>query len=130
MSAEKNSVGSAGTIENQNKMEYRDFWIRLLAWFIDALLLSFITWGFVNVIYYIGFWTWRGQTLGQMVIKNQVVRVDGKPVDLRTATLRFLGYILCFLTLGIGFLMILWDDQKQGLHDKIAKTYVIRAPGQ
>ena len=127
MSVEQNSVGSTSISEKQGEMEFRGFWIRLAAWFIDAILLGIISWGVVNVFYYIGLWTWRGQTLGQMVANNKVIRADGKPVDLRTATLRFLGYLLCYLTLGIGFLMILWDKQKQGLHDKIAKTYVVRA---
>ncbi|MFQ5987264.1 MAG: RDD family protein [Dehalococcoidia bacterium] len=39
--------------------------------------------------------------------------------------MRYLGYIVCALTLGIGFLIIAFDDRKQGLHDKIANTYVI-----
>jgi len=106
-------------------MKYAGFWIRLAAWLIDVVLLSIISWGIVNVAYFIGFWAWRGQTLGQMVTNVKVVRTDGKPVDLRTAVLRFLGYIVCVLTLGIGFLLVAFDDRKQGLHDKIAGTYVI-----
>lgn len=112
-------------MEKQTEMEYAGFWIRLAGWFIDVVLLSIISWGLVNVVYFIGLWTWRGQTLGQMVTNTQVVRVDGKPVDLRTAVLRFLGYILCVLTFGIGFVMIAFDERNQGLHDKIAETYVI-----
>ena len=112
-------------MEKQTEMEYAGFWIRLAGWLIDVVLLSIISWGLVNVVYFIGFWVWRGQTPGQMVTNTKVVRVDGKPVDLRTAVLRFLGYILCILTFGIGFLMIAGDERKQGLHDKIAETYVI-----
>jgi len=37
----------------------------------------------------------------------------------------FIGYIVGALTLVIGFLMVAFDDRKQGLHDKIANTYVI-----
>jgi len=112
-------------MEKQTEMEYAGFWIRLAGWLIDVVLLSIISWGLVNVVYFIGFWMWRGQTPGQMVTNTKVVRVDGKPVDLRTAVLRFLGYILCILTFGIGFLIIAGDERKQGLHDKIADTYVI-----
>ena len=112
-------------MEKQTEMEYAGFWIRLAGWLIDVVLLSIISWGLVNVVYFIGFWMWRGQTPGQMVTNTKVVRVDGKPVDLRTAVLRFLGYILCILTFGIGFLIIAGDERKQGLHDKIAETYVI-----
>jgi len=125
MTAKQESGDPAVTIGNQGEMEYAGFWIRLGAWLIDVILLSIISWGIVNVAYFIGLWAWRGQTLGQMVAHVQVVRTDGKPVDLRTAVLRYLGYIVCVLTLGIGFLMVAFDDRKQGLHDKIANTYVI-----
>ena len=125
MSAKQESDDRAGTTENRGAMEYSGFWIRLLAWLIDSILLSIVSWGIVNVVYFVGFWAWRGQTLGQLVVNVQVVRTDGKPVDLRTAVLRFLGYIVCALTLGIGFLIIAFDGRKQGLHDKIADTCVI-----
>ena len=125
MSAEQESGFLSDVIENQGEVEYAGFWIRLAAWLIDVVLLSIISWGIVNVAYFIGLWAWRGQTLGQMVANVKVVRTDGKPVDLRTAVLRFLGYIVCVLTLGIGFLLVAFDDRKQGLHDKIAGTYVI-----
>ena len=106
--------------------EYAGFWRRLLAFFIDGILLSIISWGGANLIYFIGMWAWKGQTLGQMVAKVKVIKTDGLPVDLRIATLRFLGYLGCILTLGIGFLWIFFDKKKQGLHDKLAETYVIR----
>ena len=125
MSTKQDSSNPAGTIENRSEMEYSGFWIRLVAWLIDVILLSIISWGIVNVAYFIGLWAWRGQTLGQIVANVQVVRIDGKDVDLRTAVLRFVGYIVCVLTLGIGFLMVAFDDRKQGLHDRIAGTYVI-----
>ena len=112
-------------MSTQLHTEYAGFWIRLAAWLIDVVLLSIISWGIVNVVYFIGLWAWRGQTLGQMVVNVKVVRADGEPVDLRTAVLRFLGYIVCVLTLGIGFLVAAFDDRKQGLHDKIANTYVV-----
>ncbi len=104
---------------------YASFLRRCGAFFIDTVLLSIISWGVANLLYFIGLWTWKGQTLGQMVFNIKVVRVDGKPVDLRTSTIRFLGYILCVLTLGIGFLIAAFDKKKQGLHDKLAETYVV-----
>jgi len=72
-------------------------------------------------------WTWKGQTLGQMVFNIKVVRVDGKPVDLRTSTIRFLGYIVCVLTLSIGFLIAAFDRNKQGAARQAgaAETYVV-----
>jgi uncharacterized RDD family membrane protein YckC len=104
---------------------YASFLRRFGAFFIDTVLLAFISWGVANILYFIGLWAWKGQTLGQMVFNIKVVRVDGKPVDLRTSTIRFLGYILCVLTLGIGFLIAAFDRNRQGLHDKLAETYVV-----
>lgn len=105
---------------------YAGFDARLLGFFIDAVLLGIISLGVVNVVYFVGLWAWRSQTLGQMVVNVRVVRLDGGALDLRTAVLRFLGYLVCVLTLGIGFLPILWDERRQGLHDKIAGTCVVR----
>ena len=106
--------------------EYAGFWRRLLAFFIDSIMLALISWGGANLIYFIGLWAWKGQTLGQAVVKVKVIKKDGLPVDLRVATLRWMGFWGCILTLGIGFLWILFDKKKQGLHDKLADTYVIR----
>ena len=104
---------------------YAGFGKRFLAFLIDILLLGFISWGGANIIYFIGMWTWRGQTLGQMVFNVKVVKTSGKPVDLRVAVIRYLGYLLCGLTLGLGYLLIAFDKRKQGLHDKLAETFVI-----
>lgn len=109
----------------QAEMEYAGFWIRTGAWFIDLILLAVAAWGLIIVAYFIGLWAWRGQTLGQMAAHIKVVRQDGKPMDLGTSVLRFIGYVVCVLTLGIGFLMIAFDEQKRGLHDRLAGTYVI-----
>jgi len=120
------STDSETKSEAPAEMNYAGFWIRLLAFLIDAVLLSFISWGVVNVAYFIGMWAWKGQTLGQMVLNVKVVKADGQRCDLRAAVLRFLGYLLCCLTLGIGFLVIAFDRRKRGLHDRIADTCVIK----
>ena len=112
----------------QTEMKYVGFWVRTGAWFIDLILLAVVALGLVVVAYFIGLWAWRGQTLGQMAAHIKVVRQDGKPMDLGTAVLRFIGYVVCVLTLGIGFLMIAFDEQKRGLHDRLAGTYVIPSP--
>ena len=109
----------------EKKPEYAGFLKRFVAFFIDIVLLSFISWGGANIVYFIGMWAWKGQTLGQMIANVKVVRIDSKPVDLRTSAIRFIGYLICGLTLGLGFLIIAFDKNKQGLHDKLAETYVI-----
>ena len=112
----------------QTKVEYVGFWVRTGAWFIDLILLALAFVGLLIVPYFVGLWSWRGQTLGQIAAHIKVVHQDGKPMDLGTAVLRFIGYVVCVLTLGIGFLMIAFDGQKRGLHDRLAGTYVIPFP--
>ncbi|MDX2030170.1 MAG: RDD family protein [Blastocatellia bacterium] len=78
---------------------------------------------FLNNVY---FCVLDGRSFGKRFIGLRVARIDGAPIDYRTAILRHLvGYPLALLTLGIGMLWILWDEQQQGLHDKMAKTIVV-----
>ncbi len=78
-------------------------------------------------VYMIFFWTASGQTIGDAVFGIRVVRADGRPMTIPRSIRRFLGFLLCFLTLGIGFALIFVNNQRQGLHDTIARTYVIYA---
>jgi uncharacterized RDD family membrane protein YckC len=83
--------------------------------------------GFVTgIIFYIGFWSWRGQTPGKMIVGIKIVRNDGSSINIGRAFLRLLGYVVSGLIIYVGYLMIAWDVKKQGLHDKIADTIVIK----
>ena len=128
-------------------LEYAGFWIRLGAGIIDLLVLgsiagllicsaaSFVwvtvSWTVswvVSVGYYVGFLAWRGQTPGKMVVSIKVIRTDKKPLTLRDSALRYCGYLVCVLSLFVGFIRVAFDKKKQGLHDKIADTYVVKLP--
>jgi uncharacterized RDD family membrane protein YckC len=125
-------------------LEYAGFWVRLGAGVIDFLTLGFmvmiiayfflapaiwVTSGLVvSVAYFVGFWIWRGQTPGKMALGIKVIRTDSSPVKWQCALCRFLGYIVSALTLFIGFIWVAFDGHKQGLHDKIADTYVVKLP--
>jgi uncharacterized RDD family membrane protein YckC len=57
----------------------------------------------------------------------KVVNGDGSPVSYAKGAARVLGYLVSGCpTLCIGFLMMLWDDQKRTLHDRMCDTRVIR----
>ena len=84
--------------------------------------------GVIKIAYFVGFWAWRGQTPGKMLLGIKIIRTDSSPVTLGHAFLRYLGYIVSALTLYIGFIWVAFDDRKQGLHDKIADTYVVKLP--
>jgi len=66
--------------------------------------------------------------IGGIVFGLQVVRADGRPVDWSTAIVRALGCFLSLVVVGLGFIWIAFDDQRQGWHDKIAGTVVVRVP--
>jgi uncharacterized RDD family membrane protein YckC len=121
-------------------MRYAGFWIRFLAYIIDGVILLGInlilllvaaatgSWlgTVIGVIYYIGFWAWQGQTPGKMVVGIKVIQVDGSPIGFGRAVLRYIGYWVSAIIILIGFIMIGFDDRKQGLHDKIAGTLVVK----
>jgi uncharacterized RDD family membrane protein YckC len=78
------------------------------------------------VFYYVYLHAMYGQTFGKMALKIKVVNDDETPLDYRKAFLRWLGYFLCDLTFYIGYLWAAFDPRKQGLHDKVCKTVVVR----
>jgi uncharacterized RDD family membrane protein YckC len=78
--------------------------------------------------YHIGFWTWKGTTVGGIICQLRIVRVDGAPLRFVDALVRGLSSIFSLAVLGIGCLWILKDPERQAWHDKIAGTYVVKVP--
>jgi uncharacterized RDD family membrane protein YckC len=96
----------------------------VLGIFLDhgkAELLALATYGAIM-------WKLKGTTIGGMVFHLQVVRTDGRPIDWATATVRALSCFLSLVVAGLGFIWIAFDDGRQGWHDKIAGTAVVRLP--
>jgi uncharacterized RDD family membrane protein YckC len=73
-------------------------------------------------------WAWKGTTIGGIVLNLQVVREDGRPLSFVTALVRSAAAVFSVLVLFLGMFWIGWDNQKQGWHDKIAGTVVVRLP--
>jgi uncharacterized RDD family membrane protein YckC len=83
-----------------------------------------------SIAYFVGFWTWRGQTPGMMLLGLRIARdADGTPPGLGRSILRYIGYVISAFVLFIGFIWIAFDSKKQGWHDKIAGTVVVRRSG-
>ncbi len=76
------------------------------------------------VIYFLGKF---GATPGKMACGLKVIRPDGSPLTYGRACGRFFGEWLSGLALGIGYLMVAFDEQKRALHDRICDTRVIKA---
>jgi uncharacterized RDD family membrane protein YckC len=71
-------------------------------------------------------WAIWGTSPGKRALHLRIVDADtGEPMSVRQAGLRTLGYLLSFATCGAGFLWVLFNQQKQALHDRIANTVVI-----
>ncbi len=69
----------------------------------------------------------RGQSPGKMVINIKIVKADGTPLGLGSVLVReIIGKFVSSLVIYIGYIWILFDGKRQGWHDKIASTYVVK----
>jgi uncharacterized RDD family membrane protein YckC len=116
--------------------ERANFGIRLAAILIDTILVGVVVGSiggggvfplFLGV-YCALLWFYRGTTVGGIICGLKLVRLDARPVDFATAIVRTLGAYLSVICVGLGFLWVIWDPEKQTWHDKIAGTTVIRVP--
>lgn len=131
------------------EQNYAGFGRRLAAALIDGLVINIIIafLGFLVVLlfgqsaitlvygvqiltsvgYFVVYQGQAGQTLGKKAMGIKVVDTNGNKPSMMVFFLREpIGKFVSGLILGIGYLMVLWDGKKQGLHDKIAGTYVVK----
>ena len=94
------------------------------AFYLAAIILLIYFFPFFP-LYFLALWVWRGQTVGKMAMAIKVVRRDGHRLGVGTALLRLVGYLFSTLLLFAGFLMIAFDRQRRGLHDRLADTVVV-----
>ena len=127
--------------------QYAGFGSRFVSFIIDTLVLAIIggTVGYslssgqqtyvqgwpslaISYFYNILSWLyWDGATIGKKVMGIKVIRVDGSNVTFATGLIRMVSYLVSAFTLFLGFIWILFDCKKQGFHDKIAGTIVVKA---
>jgi uncharacterized RDD family membrane protein YckC len=85
----------------------------------------FIVW---TIAYFTVFWSTTGQTPGGRLMQIRVCSEDGDVIKPRRAVLRFGALVLAALPLFAGFLPVLVDARRRGVHDMLARTVVVRAP--
>ncbi len=148
------------------ELEYKGALLRLAAILIDVVILSVVAviieqitsppgWAglIIGFIYFVGFWTWRGQTPGKMLIGARIVKADGTAIGFPKALLRYLFYLIpsyapilvlatLILWFGknmgwlgpviglIGIIIVGLNQEKRGLHDMISGTIVINTRGR
>lgn len=121
--------------------------IRLGALFIDLILVGVVV-GFSSgllprfiqfdsgpgvilpllAIYGAVMWKLKGTTIGGIIFGLKVVRMDGREMDWPTAVVRALSCFLSLIVVGLGFLWVAIDEERQSWHDKISGTTVVRVP--
>lgn len=138
----------------EQEVEYAGFWIRVGASIIDSILILLIIAPLLTFIYgeeywvsetyiqgtwdvllnyllpaiaIIIFWIYRSATPGKMVLGLSIVDANtgGKPTTGQFIG-RYLGYYVSMIPLFLGFIWVGIDKRKQGWHDKLAGTVVIR----
>jgi uncharacterized RDD family membrane protein YckC len=89
--------------------------------------LNFLLWMALTLFYEAFFLAQYGATPGKMICRLKVITPDGGGIAWSRAIGRYLGKILSFATIFVGFIMAGLDSEKRALHDYIAGTRVIHA---
>ena len=137
-----NAPSETADLFTEAPLVYGGFWERFGAAFIDGLILILPGYlliyiagdGLGNVLSLVMNWLYYASlesgatqaTVGKKALGLKVVTTDGQPISFAQATGRYFGKILSTLILFIGYLMMIWDEKKQTLHDKMANTLVVK----
>lgn len=151
---QQNEVATAGQSTEASKVassesasvavaDYAGFWIRFAATMIDAVIFAIVqsileiflgTGVIAQIIYTVLMWVYAvymivtyQATLGKMALGLRVERTNGDRVTYKRAILReVVGKTVSAIVIFIGYIMVAFTAKKQGLHDMIADTVVIR----
>lgn len=92
-------------------------------WLFGAL--AGMGWVLLVGAYFVFFWTLGGQTLGMHMLRLRVVDVHGRPPTFMRAAARFVALLLSIVPMFAGFLPILFERRRRGVHDFLAGTTVL-----
>lgn len=135
------------------EIQYAGFWARTMATVIDNIWLYGLVYGALwflagpeifsqdadytmtrfslewvaPLVVVMVFWIVKSATPGKMVFKMRIVDAQTlQPTTPLRLIVRYLAYFVSILPLGLGLIWVAWDKKKQGWHDKIAGTVVVR----
>jgi uncharacterized RDD family membrane protein YckC len=134
-----------------SESRYAGFWTRVAASLLDGIITGIIgilvnflvnavlkntsavlaTSNFINLIiawlyYALQESSPKQATLGKQALGIYVTDLDGNQITFLKATLRYFAKILSTLILFIGYIMVAFTEKKQGLHDMLAGTLVLK----
>jgi uncharacterized RDD family membrane protein YckC len=89
--------------------------------YIILQLVSLVT----SATYQVSFVYQFGGTPGKLALGCRIVTADGAKLSLNRAIGRYFASMLSVFTLGIGYLMAAFDEERRTLHDRICDTRVI-----
>ena len=140
--------------KDSQEIVYAGFWIRLGASFIDSVISALITLPLLHLIYgkdfwlsesfiygawdfiisyilpavaIVLFWIFKSATPGKMMLGLKVISLgETQKLTVSQSIIRYLGYFLSAIGLMIGFIWVAFDKRKQGWHDKLSNTSVIK----
>lgn len=142
---------------SDNTLEYVGFWSRVGANIVDAIIMLVVTAPLIYAIYgsayytdldapfiagpadflitwvlpavaVILFWIYKQATPGKMVVSARVVDAKtGNPLTTGQAIIRYLAYFIAMIPLFLGLIWVAFDPRKQGWHDKLAGSVVVRS---
>src|SRR5256885_1418534 len=143
-----------GRTMQDDDLEYVGFWARTGAALIDTVILlvlmlpaliSIYGWEYLEsekllhgpadfviswvlpAIAVVIFWIKKQATPGKMLIAARIVDAQtGADMSTRQAIIRYLAYFVSIIPLCLGLIWVAFDPRKQGWHDKIAGTVVVR----
>jgi len=146
--------GSDVEFKDDFDLSYAGFWIRVLASIIDTVLILLVTAPLLLAVYgadywqsaslvsggwdilvsyvfpavaVILFWIYKSATPGKMILRLKVVSLGETPhLSVGQAVIRYIGYYPAMLALMLGLIWVAFDKRKQGWHDKMANTAVVR----
>jgi len=88
-------------------------------------LIAASAWAIITATYFVTFWAVDGQTPGMRAMHITVTKADDDaPPGFVRSLIRVVGLTLCILSLGLGFVPVLFDSRRRGLHDLLSGTVV------
>ena len=150
-----NPYSSPAAVSDVPQQQFAGFWIRLGAWLIDYIIVILVGGGIGMIIGFVGFaigldqnaisvvaqlagiviaWLYYAlqeasvhqATFGKRAVGLKVVDANGDVISFARATGRYFAKFLSWILLCVGFILIAFHSEKQGLHDILAKTYVVK----
>ncbi|NNC78070.1 MAG: RDD family protein [Woeseiaceae bacterium] len=84
----------------------------------------------VVYVFFVGFWTRKGRTLGMQSWGLQLEAAGQQKATLVQATIRFFAAALSWLPFGLGYWWQLWDKDRLAWHDRLSGTRLVYYPRQ